>query len=64
MPPGPHGAAAAGREVGGSGDGRARRARVDSVGALSVRLGAPLNGKKGERLRKWPPRGAKVRASA
>jgi hypothetical protein len=61
MPPVPHGAAGAGRWAGGSGDGRARRARVDSVGVLSVTLGAPLNGKKGEGLRisaaaRWPVR--------
>ena len=49
MPPVPHGVAGAGREVGGSEDGRARRAWVDSDGALSVTLATLLNGKKGER---------------
>jgi hypothetical protein len=38
--------------------------RVDSVGALSVTLGTPLNGKKGERLRRWSPPAARARASA
>ena len=57
MPPVPHGAAGAGRQVGGSEDGRARRAWVDSVGALSVTLATPLNGKKGEGLWIWPPLG-------
>src|SRR5271166_5234649 len=57
MPPVPHGAAGAGRQVGGSEDGRARRAWVDSVGALSVTLATPLNGKEGEGLRIWPPPG-------
>ena len=46
MPPVPHGAAGAGRQVGGSADGRALRAWVDAVGALSVTLATPLNGKK------------------
>ena len=64
MPPVPHGVAGAGREVGGSEDGRARRVWVDSDGSPPVTLGTPLDGKKGEWLRKWPPPAARARASA
>jgi hypothetical protein len=39
MPPEPHGAAAAGRQAGDSGDGRARLAWVDNDGSRPVTLG-------------------------
>ena len=39
MPPEPHGAAGAGRQGGGSEDGRARRAWVDNDGSRPVTLG-------------------------
>src|SRR6202165_5338421 len=50
MPSEPHGAAGAERQRGGSGDGRARRAWVDSDGSRSVTLGGLLAVKSGEWL--------------
>jgi hypothetical protein len=38
--------------------------RVDSDGSPPVTLGTPLDGKKGEWLRKWPPPAARARVSA